>query len=164
MMPSTPLTPRHKQVPPPCTHRPSFVTRSAAGLHPVPVRSGEVVLWGGGFHLELAKHARTDGDPLVQWAIGGALHGPQAPGGSSTRTPRKASAGDGLFDVHANVRYTSNVLASEPEIHALFVQLCCLCTLRCLFASRFLFANFAQFSQDFRYYNFFGSRAISCNC
>ena len=59
--------------PPVCTHHPTFVTRSAAGLHTVPVRGREVVLWRDPYRLELAKDKRTDGDALVQWAIGGPL-------------------------------------------------------------------------------------------
>ena len=43
-----PPAPRAQAAPPPpvCTHHPTFVTHSAAGLHAVPVR-GEVVLWRG---------------------------------------------------------------------------------------------------------------------
>ena len=38
-----------------CNHHPTFLIRSAAGLHPVPVRGGEIVLRRGAYHLELAK-------------------------------------------------------------------------------------------------------------
>ena len=70
---STPPKPRVKQAPPVCPHHPTFVTRLAAGLHPVPVHGGEVLLWRGPYQLELAKAERTNGDALVQWAIGGFL-------------------------------------------------------------------------------------------
>ena len=49
--------------PPVCPHHPTFVTRSAAGLHPVPVHGGEVVLWRRPHHLKLAKAERRRGCP-----------------------------------------------------------------------------------------------------
>ena len=60
------------------THHPGLGSRSAAGLHAVPVRVREVVLRHGPYELELAKHARTDGDALVHRAIVGTLH-PERP-------------------------------------------------------------------------------------
>ena len=59
--------------PPVCTHHPTFVTRSAASLQAPPVHSGEVVLWRGPYQLQVANDGRTDGNALVQWAIGGTL-------------------------------------------------------------------------------------------
>ena len=67
--PPTPRTSRS----PMCTHHPTFVTCSAAGLHAAPVRGGEVVLLQGPHEVELAKDGRTDGDALGYWAIGGTL-------------------------------------------------------------------------------------------
>ena len=57
--------------PPVCTHHPTFVTRSAAGLQPVPLRGRGVLLWRGPYQLEVAKDEGTDGDALVHWTIGG---------------------------------------------------------------------------------------------
>ena len=59
--------------PPVCTHHSTFVTRSAVGLHAVPVRGGEVILRWGPYQLEVGKDGRTDGDALVHWAIGGTV-------------------------------------------------------------------------------------------
>ena len=74
MFSTPPPKPRVKHPPPPvCPHHPTFVTRLAAGLHPVPVHGGEAVLWQGPYHLEVAKAERTDGDAVVQRAIGGFL-------------------------------------------------------------------------------------------
>ena len=59
--------------PPVCTHHPSFITFSAAGLYLVRVRSREVVLWRGPYQLELPNHARTDVDVVMQRAMSGIL-------------------------------------------------------------------------------------------
>ena len=59
--------------PPVCSHHPTALTNFPVGLHPVPVHGGEIVLRRGPHQLELAKDARTEGDALVQWAIGGTL-------------------------------------------------------------------------------------------
>ena len=42
--PPPPPAPPAQAGPPVCTHHPTFVTCSAAGLHAVPVHGGEVVL------------------------------------------------------------------------------------------------------------------------
>ena len=55
--------------PPMCTYHPTFVTRSAAGLHALPVCGGEVVLRRGPYQLEHTKDGRTDGDALLHWGI-----------------------------------------------------------------------------------------------
>ena len=54
-----------------CTHHLTFVTRSAADLHPVRARGGEVLLSRGPYQLELAKDGRTNGNALLHWAIAG---------------------------------------------------------------------------------------------
>ena len=68
-----PPNPPAQPSPPVCTYHCSFVTDSATGLQPVQVHGGKVVLWRGLYQPQLAKNARTDGDALVQWAIGGTL-------------------------------------------------------------------------------------------
>ena len=42
-----PPDPPAQAIPPVCSHHPTFVTRSTAGLHPMPVRGGEIILWWG---------------------------------------------------------------------------------------------------------------------
>ena len=64
--------------PPMCPNDPTLATRSAVGLHPVPVHGGEVVLWLEPYELQLAKAEGTDEDALVQWAMG-ALMPPERP-------------------------------------------------------------------------------------
>ena len=113
--------------PPVCPHHPTFVTRSAAGLHPVPVHGGEVVLWRGPYRLELAKAERTDGDALVQWAIGGFLP-PERPASCwqllneapPFRNARQAKKGGRSIRCSCEVEVWCVLRVAEPEIRAIF--------------------------------------------
>ena len=75
----------------------------------------------GPYQLELAKDAWKDGDALVQWAISGIVL-PAQPAIAwqpvmtcrRSRTPRKASAGDGLFSVHVNAVCKRNACLRTP--------------------------------------------------
>ena len=136
-----------------CPHRPTFVTRSAAGLHPVPVHGGEVVLWRGPYQLELAKAERTDGDALVQWAIGGFLP-PERPASAwqllneapPFRNARQAKKGGWSIRCPCEVEVWCVLRVAEPEIRAIFARLCHLCALCRPFATCFPFAHFARFT------------------
>ena len=110
-----PLEPRAQVGPPMCTNHPTFVTRSALGLHAVvgSMPSGQSAEGG---------EARAEG-----WRVHGCprrsvapyrLKCPQAPG-SSSKTRRR---GDGLFDIHANARYANKMLTSKPENGAIFAR------------------------------------------
>ena len=106
-----------------CTHHPTFVTRCAAGLHPVPVEvrggcssCGAPTSW---------SWRRTSGwmamPPCTGQSVGSfCRNGLRRP--SSRRTTRRRSAlpsrrrkGVGQFDVHANVRYANTMLATKPR-------------------------------------------------
>ena len=143
--------------PPVCPYHPTFVTRSAAGLHPVPVHGEEVVLWRGRYQLELAKAERKDGDALVQWAIGGFLP-PERPASCwqllneapPFRHARQAKKGGWSIRSPCEVEVWCVLCVAEPEIRAIFARLCHPCALCSPFATCFPFAHFARKSRDFR--------------
>ena len=56
-----------------CTHHPCFLTRSTAGLHPLTVHVGELVIYNGPHQLEVVKEAHCDGHTRIMWALGSIL-------------------------------------------------------------------------------------------
>ena len=115
-----------------CGYHPTFATRSAADLHPMPVRGSESVLWWGPSQLGVAKDARTDGDTVVQWAIGSTL--PPARPASVLQlvndAPPFTNAKKGKRG--ANVRYANDMLAYERKNRSV----CAPCGVHWLVASR----------------------------
>ena len=120
-----------------CTTHPTFVTRFVAGLHAVPVRGGEVVLWWGPYQLELAKDGRMDGDAMVHGAIGGTVSAERAASAWQLlndvppfTNAKQAKKGGWAIRCPCECKVCKRNACCELDDCAIFVRLCSLCALR----------------------------------